>query len=206
MVCYQLIFLYILYKTRQDIHVIQDMLFPSLYYSLLFYFGFEMSRPILFPFAKYIYNFTINNNIGHLNPLDLKMVFSNKDTIVYIFEKHFNFLKLEFIGKNDHTYNLLDLDDFNYVESFTDQSKIHKQKIKLGDNNCMVSFASQEDINKNLIDYLIIKCDSQLIFKHLVFTRFFEISGITKKKFDYFYSKYNYLVLNLKDSELYYIN
>lgn len=178
-------------------------MFPYLYYSAIVYFGFNIVKPIFTPLTYYIYKLAFNNTrVQTLQKFDLKN-FANKKYNVYIFEKHFNFLKLDLVSEESNSEEVLDLNDFEHVEYPT---KNVTKNIKINDFYCLVTFKNQVDINKNLIDYLIIKCDQHLLFKQVVFSKFFELSGMTKQQFDIIYIKYPHLVLNLTNGELHWTN
>lgn len=165
---------------------------PFLYYSIMCYIGYKVIKPTILPITMYIYNSTVSSDTSYLPKFNFQEL--NKDSVVYLFERHFNFLKIEI----NESFVSQEICDFIHIELSV------SNKCVIG--NYSILLEPQESINKNLIDYLIIKCDKQILFKHIVYVKFFQISGMSVKQFNILYDKYNYLVINLRDNSLFYLD
>lgn len=165
------------------------------YYLPFLYISYIMFSPIVNPMMNYLYYTTgklyIDKygmrkfNINDVDKGNILVYTSNKEMNNKILDK----IHLE-LKSDDYTF----IDIENYINSDLEEVVIVSSDI---------SKFSKEKMNKVDIDYLIIDCNKHIVFKESVFEEFFKYTGINKDNFYKLYNKYENIVLDLKQNEIF---
>lgn len=162
------------------------------YYLPFLYVSYLMFNPIINPMITYLYYNSYTNKYSIRN---FKLDNIDKGNIlVYTSNEKMNNKILDKIHLNSNSEDFTFIDIENYINSDLEEIIIVSSDI---------SKFTKEKMNKTDIDYVIIDCNKHIVFKESVFEEFFKYTGINKDKFYKLYNKYENIVLDLKQNEIY---
>lgn len=163
-------------------------------YLPFFYFTYIIARPILSPVINPVLSlcyYTLSNtskpkqfDITNKQGEKILLYTSNKKEEKKIIDKvrELNTNNIKFIEEPD---------DLITIEE-TDECVILSTDI----NTFVMSF-------KTNLDYVIIDCSKHIVYKENVFEEFFKYTGLDKEKFFKLYDKYENIVLDMKQNEIF---
>lgn len=165
------------------------------YYFPILYVSYLMFNPIVCPMMNYLYYKTGKLYSDKYDMKNFKLNTIDKgNVLVYTSNEKMNNKILDKIHLEPKSEDYIFIDINQYINSDVEEIVIVSTDIK--------KFTKQK-INKIDIDYIIIDCNKHIVFKESVFEEFFKYTGIDKDKFYKMYNKYENIVLDLKQNEIF---